>query len=75
MEWKRYVCQENGKATMSNSAENGKKLIVTFENVKFVPNLRVNMFIISKALKNRLNLDENGEMIKLIKGKDMTLDL
>jgi hypothetical protein len=54
---------------MWNPTENGQKLIVTLENVKYVPELWINLFIIGKALKNGFNLSNNGEIIKLSKGK------
>jgi hypothetical protein len=49
---------------MWNHTENGEKLIVTLENVKYVPELWINLFSIGKALKNGFN----GEIIKLSKG-------
>jgi hypothetical protein len=37
--------------------------------VKFVPDLWINLFSIGKALKNGFNLGNDGETIKLMKGK------
>jgi hypothetical protein len=36
---------------MSDSAENGESLVVTLEEVKFVPDLWINLFSIGKALR------------------------
>jgi hypothetical protein len=47
--------------------KNCEKLIVTLENVKFVPELWIDLFIIGKALKNGFNLSNNGEIIKFSK--------
>jgi hypothetical protein len=58
---------------MSGSAENGESLVVTLEDVKFVPDLWINLFSIGKALKNGFNLDNDGETIKLMKGKTVIL--
>jgi hypothetical protein len=48
-------------------------LVVTLEDVKFVPDLWVNLFSIGKALKNGFNLGNEGGTIKLMKGKTVIL--
>jgi hypothetical protein len=48
--------------------KNGEKLIVTLENVKYIPESWINLFSIGKALKNGFNLSNDGEIIKLSKG-------
>jgi hypothetical protein len=47
---------------------NGSSVNVTLKKVKYVPELRVNLFRISKALKNGLDLSNNGLMIFLQQG-------
>jgi hypothetical protein len=46
---------------------NGSSVDVTLEEVKYVPELWVNLFSISKALKNGFNLNNKGLMISLKK--------
>jgi hypothetical protein len=53
---------------MWSPTENDEKLIVTLENVKFVPALWINLFSIEKALKNGFNLSNHGEIMELSKG-------
>jgi hypothetical protein len=48
-------------------------LIFTLEDVKFVSDLWINLFSIRKALKNGFNLCNEGETIKLTKGKMVIL--
>jgi hypothetical protein len=52
--------------------KNGDKLIVKLENVKFVPELWINLFRIGKSLKNGFNLSNDGKIIKLSK-RNVTL--
>jgi hypothetical protein len=47
---------------------NGSSVDVTLKEVKYVPELRVNLFSISKALKNGFDLSNKGLMISLKKG-------
>jgi hypothetical protein len=48
--------------------KNGDKFVVVLQNVKSVPDLKVNLFSISKALKNGLNLGNEDVVMKLMKG-------
>jgi hypothetical protein len=47
---------------------NGSSVDVTFKEIKYVPELWVNLFRISKALKNGFDLSNKGLMISLKKG-------
>jgi DUF4097 and DUF4098 domain-containing protein YvlB len=47
---------------------NGSSVNVTLKEVKYVPELRVNLFSISKALKNGFDISNKGLMISLKKG-------
>jgi hypothetical protein len=47
---------------------NGSSVDVTLKEVKYVPELWVNLFSISKPLKNVFNLSKKGLMISLKKG-------
>jgi hypothetical protein len=47
---------------------NGSSVDVTLKEVKYVPELWMNLFTISKALKNGLDLSKKGLMISLKKG-------
>jgi hypothetical protein len=47
---------------------NGSSVNVTLKEVKYVPELWMNLFSISKALKNGFNLSNKGLMISLKKG-------
>ena len=58
-----------GKLRCQIIQKNGESLVVTLEDVKFVPDLWINLFSIGKALKNGFNLGNEGETIKLMKGK------
>jgi hypothetical protein len=46
---------------------NGSSVNVTLKEVKYVPELRVNLFSISKALKKGFDLSNKGLMISLKK--------
>jgi hypothetical protein len=48
--------------------KNGEKFVVVLKDVKFVPELWVNLFSISKALKNGFNLGIEDVAMKLMKG-------
>jgi hypothetical protein len=48
--------------------KNDEKLIVTLENVEFVPESWLNLSSITKDLKNAFNLSINGEIITLSMG-------
>jgi hypothetical protein len=43
-------------------------LLLTIQEVKYVPELWLNLFSIEKALKNGFDLGVDGERIKLMKG-------
>jgi hypothetical protein len=58
-----------GKLRCQILQKNGESLIVTLEDVKFVPDLWINLFSIGKALKNGFYLGNDSETIKLMKGK------
>jgi hypothetical protein len=51
-----------GKLRCGILQKNGEKLIVTLENVKFVPELWITLFSIGKAVKNGFNLSR-GERL------------
>jgi hypothetical protein len=51
------------KVTMWNPTENG-----ALENVKYVPALWINLFIIGESLKHGFKISNDGEIIKLSKG-------
>ena len=57
-----------GKLRCEILQKNGEKLIITLQDVKYVPDLWINFFSIGKALKNGFNLGNDGEKIKLMKG-------
>jgi hypothetical protein len=48
--------------------KNGEKFVVVLKDVKFVPELLVNLFSISKALKNGFNLGNEDDVMKLMEG-------
>jgi hypothetical protein len=62
-----------GKLRCQILQKNGESLVVTLEDLKFVPDLWINLFSIGKALKNGFNLGKDGETIKLMKGKTVFL--
>jgi gag-polypeptide of LTR copia-type/Zinc knuckle len=62
-----------GKLRCQILQKNGERFVVTLEDVKFVPDLWINLFSIGKALKNGFNLGNDGETIKLMKGKTVIL--
>jgi hypothetical protein len=62
------IAKNVGKLRCGILQKNGEKVIVTFENVKFVPRLRINLFNIRNALKNVFNISNDGEIIKVSKG-------
>jgi hypothetical protein len=66
------IAKKVGKLRCRILQKNGDKLIVTLENVKYVPELWINLFSIGKALKNGFNLSNDGEIIKLSK-RNVTL--
>jgi hypothetical protein len=45
------IAKKVGKLRCGNLQKNGEKLIVTLENVKYVPESWINLFSIGKALK------------------------
>ena len=62
------MAKKIGKLRCEILQKNGEKLIITLQDVKYVPELWVNLFSIGKALKNGFNLGNDGERIKLMKG-------
>jgi hypothetical protein len=62
------IAKKVGKLRCGILQKNGEKLIVTLENVKYVPELWINLFGIGKALKYGFNLSNDGEIIKLSNG-------
>jgi hypothetical protein len=50
---------------------NGRKFQITIENVKFMPDLWVNLFSINKVLMNGFMIGNEGVLIKLTKGETM----
>ena len=62
------LAKKIGKLRCGVLQKNGEKLIVTLENVKFVPDLWINLFSIGKALKNGFNISNNREILSLTKG-------
>ena len=67
------LAKKMGKLRCEILQKNGEKLIVTLQDVKYVPDLWVNLFSIGKALKNGFNLGNDGERIKLMKGSVIIL--
>jgi hypothetical protein len=63
------IAKKVGKLRCGTPQKNGEKLIITLENVKFVPESWINFFSIGKALKNGFNLGNDGEIITLSNGK------
>jgi len=63
------IAKKIGKLQCGVLQKNGEWLIVTLENVKFVPELWINLFSIGKALKNGFNISNNDEILSLTKGK------
>ena len=47
--------------------KNGEQSVMILQNLNFVPNLLVNLFSISKALKNGFNLGSEDVAMKLMK--------
>jgi hypothetical protein len=62
-----------GKLRCEILQKNGESLVVTLEDVKFVPDLWINLFSIGKAVRNGFNLGNDGETIKLMKGNTVIL--
>jgi hypothetical protein len=62
------IAKKVGKLRCGILQKNGEKLIVTLENVNYVPELWINLFSIGKALKKGFNLSNDGEIIMLSKG-------
>jgi hypothetical protein len=62
------IAKKVGKLRCGILQKNNEMLIVTLENVKFLPKLWMNLFSIGKNLKNGFNVSNDGEMIKLSKG-------
>jgi hypothetical protein len=61
------IATKIGKLRCEILQKNGESLVVTLHDVKFVPDLWINLFSIGKALKNGFNLGNDGEKIKLMK--------
>jgi hypothetical protein len=53
---------------MHGPTEKWRKFVVVLKDVKFVPELWVNLFSMSKALKNGFNLGNEDVVMKLMKG-------
>ncbi len=51
----KMLAKEVGSLKCTVQPKNGDKYIVVLQNVKFVPNLWINLFSISKALNNITN--------------------
>jgi hypothetical protein len=62
-----------GKLQCQILQKNGESLVVTLQDVKFIPDLSIYLFSIGKALKNGFNLGNEGDTIKLMKGKMVIL--
>jgi hypothetical protein len=66
------IAKKVGKLRCGILQNNGEKLTVTLENMKYVPELWINLFSIREALKNGFILSNDGKIIKLSK-LNMTL--
>jgi hypothetical protein len=66
------IVKKFGKLRCEILQKHGEKLIVTLENVKFVPESWINLLSIGNALKNSFNLINDCEIIKLSK-ENLTL--
>ena len=62
------IAKKIGKLRCGILQQNGESLIVTLENLNFVPEIWINLFRIGKALKNGFKIGNDGEIIKLTKG-------
>jgi hypothetical protein len=62
------IAEKMGKLKCGILQKNCERLIVTLKNVKFVPELWINLFRIGKALKNGFDIGNDGEIIELTKG-------
>ena len=62
------MAKKIGKLRCEILQKNGEKLVITLQDVKYVPDLWINLFSIGKALKNGFNLGNDGEKLKLMKG-------
>jgi hypothetical protein len=67
------IATKIGKLRYEILQRNGESLIITLQDVKFVPDLWINLFSIGKALKSGFNLGNDGEKIKLMKGNVVIL--
>jgi hypothetical protein len=67
------IATKTGKLRCEVLQKNGESLVVTIHDVKFVPDLWINLFSIGNAMKNGFNLGNDGEKIKLMKGNVMIL--
>jgi len=72
------ITVDNGNKTLAKKVgslrcmvqqKNGEKYVVLLKDIKFVPELWVSLFSISKALKNGFILGNEDVVMKLMKGK------
>jgi hypothetical protein len=64
----KMLAKKVGSLRCTVQPKNGDKFVVVLQNVKFVPDLWVNLFRISKAVKNGFNLGNEDVVMKLMKG-------
>ena len=65
----KMIAKKVGNLRCTVQQKNGEKFVVVLENVKYVPDLWVNLFSINKALKNGFKIGNEDVVLKLMKGK------
>ena len=65
----KMIAKKVGNLRCTVQQKNGEKFVVVLENVKYVPDLWVNLFSINKALKNGFKIENEDVVLKLMKGK------
>jgi hypothetical protein len=61
------IAEKMGKLQCGILQKNGEGLIITFENVKFVPGQCIKVICIGKPLEKEESIGNDGESIKLTK--------
>jgi hypothetical protein len=67
----KMLAKKVGSLRCTVQPKNGDKFVVILQNVKFVPDLWVNLFGIGKALKIGFNLGNEDDVMKLMKGNTL----
>jgi hypothetical protein len=66
------LAKKVGSLRCTVQKKNGEKFVVVLKDVKFVPEQLINLFSISKALKNGFNLG-NEDVVMMLMKEDKTL--